>query len=300
VHHDSDKFDLKIRAGRHTGVIHTTRNHLFWNLTRDKWVKAAALRHGDHLRTSGTAAVTVTGGYVPAHTAGWMWDLTIPGNNDHDFYIWARMAAVLVHNVGCDEWADKFQKRNGGDINTFESPLGRDSGFLGPYRPAGPGTPAVPEDWGYHTVVVNDGTVFDQWHPGGLASMILSRCLTTATLSTLDSRCPSHSGTFFRFSSECSACMCRTRRFSRHVHSSPDIGGGAATSHSMAFAIGLCRGVMVDPNWVGRGLFYVRYMHMTGFPMSGILRISRTKWQFECSLNCSASILTPSRWGLIR
>jgi hypothetical protein len=30
-----------------------------------------------------------------------MWDLTVPGNNDHDFYIDTTVASVLVHN--CDE-----------------------------------------------------------------------------------------------------------------------------------------------------------------------------------------------------
>jgi hypothetical protein len=29
-----------------------------------------------------------------------MWDLTVPGNNDHDFYIQVIAAAILVHNCG--------------------------------------------------------------------------------------------------------------------------------------------------------------------------------------------------------
>ena len=29
----------------------------------------------------------VVGGSVPAVHDGWMWDLTVPGNNDHDFYV---------------------------------------------------------------------------------------------------------------------------------------------------------------------------------------------------------------------
>jgi len=28
-----------------------------------------------------------------------MWDLTVPGNNDHDFYVINGLAAVLVHNA---------------------------------------------------------------------------------------------------------------------------------------------------------------------------------------------------------
>jgi hypothetical protein len=29
-----------------------------------------------------------------------MWDLTVPGNNDHDFYVVTGVASVLVHNCG--------------------------------------------------------------------------------------------------------------------------------------------------------------------------------------------------------
>ena len=36
----------------------------------------------------------------PRNTAGWMWDLTVPGNNDHDFYIDTAVAAILAHNCG--------------------------------------------------------------------------------------------------------------------------------------------------------------------------------------------------------
>jgi hypothetical protein len=30
-----------------------------------------------------------------------MWDLTVPGNNDHDFYVEVAAASVLVHNDSC-------------------------------------------------------------------------------------------------------------------------------------------------------------------------------------------------------
>jgi RHS repeat-associated protein len=100
LNHDKDLFNLKIRSGRRTAVIHTTRNHPFFDLTRHRWVKAGALKHGDHLRTTSGTIVTVAGGHDPADATGWMWDLTIPGGNDHDFYIDTTIAAVLVHN--CD------------------------------------------------------------------------------------------------------------------------------------------------------------------------------------------------------
>jgi hypothetical protein len=43
----------------------------------------------------------VVGGSVPAVHQGWMWDLTVPGNNDHDFYVTSSATPVLVHNSAC-------------------------------------------------------------------------------------------------------------------------------------------------------------------------------------------------------
>jgi hypothetical protein len=58
--------------------------------------------------------VTVVSGTTPKQHSGWMWDLTVPGNNDHDFYVVAVPGAgseadvrypltddavVLVHNA---------------------------------------------------------------------------------------------------------------------------------------------------------------------------------------------------------
>lgn len=77
---------------------------------------------------------------------------------------------VLVHNAGCDEWAEAFQAANGGEIRTFNGgmrPDGRPAA-LGGYRPGGPGTPLLDEDWYHHTVVVRDGKVYDQWHEDGI------------------------------------------------------------------------------------------------------------------------------------
>jgi RHS repeat-associated protein len=103
VHRDNDLYDLKIRAGKRTAVIATTRNHLFWVPAASgrggHWVKAADLAHGTRLRTPDRAnTATVVAGWVPPQHAGWMWDLSVPGNNDHDFYIDTVAAPVLVHN----------------------------------------------------------------------------------------------------------------------------------------------------------------------------------------------------------
>ncbi len=105
VHHDTDLYDLKIMTSHGTSVIRATSGHLFWDLTRHQWVKAAALRHGDHLRTTDGKTVTVIGGQAPRDRDGWMWDLTVPGNNDHDFYIDVDATAILVHN-SCTNMAE--------------------------------------------------------------------------------------------------------------------------------------------------------------------------------------------------
>ncbi|MDQ2815582.1 MAG: Hint domain-containing protein, partial [Actinomycetota bacterium] len=100
VHHDTNRYDLTIRANGRTGVIGTTSNHPFWDATTRRWVKAAALKYGTHLRTPAGSTATVVSGYAPEDRSGWMWDLTIPG--DHDFYIDTAAADILVHNCVID------------------------------------------------------------------------------------------------------------------------------------------------------------------------------------------------------
>jgi hypothetical protein len=102
VHHDTDLYDLSIVAGHRTAVIHTTRNHLFFDLTRNRWVAAAALALGDRLRgTHGQETATIMGGRATSTPDGWMWDIDVPGDGDHDFYVDVVNVPVLVHN--CDK-----------------------------------------------------------------------------------------------------------------------------------------------------------------------------------------------------
>jgi Pretoxin HINT domain len=96
VHHDTDRYDLRVQTPYGTGDIDTTTSHLFWDVTQRKWVKAGELKYGDHLRTPSGGTATLLGGYIPRQATGWMWDLTISG--DHDFYIDVATTAVLVHN----------------------------------------------------------------------------------------------------------------------------------------------------------------------------------------------------------
>jgi hypothetical protein len=53
---------------------------------------------GEKLKTPDGQVAVADGGTVPAQREGWMWDLTVPGNNDHDFYVTVGTIAVLVHN----------------------------------------------------------------------------------------------------------------------------------------------------------------------------------------------------------
>jgi Pretoxin HINT domain len=102
VHFDTNRYDLTVKVGRRAAVIATTSNHAFWDQTTHRWTMAADLRNGELLRSPDGARVTAFGGHASRSRSGWMWDLTIPG--DHDFYVTAAGAAVLVHNApgpGC-------------------------------------------------------------------------------------------------------------------------------------------------------------------------------------------------------
>jgi YD repeat-containing protein len=98
VHRDADRYDLLVRTASGTAVIQTTSSHLFWDPYLDQFIPADHLKKGERLKTPNGAIATADGGSVPADHDGWMWDLTVPGNNDHDFYVAVTATAVLVHN----------------------------------------------------------------------------------------------------------------------------------------------------------------------------------------------------------
>lgn len=56
VNHDTDLYDLTIKAGTRTAVIHTTSNNPFWipaaSGNGGRWVKAGALRDGTRLHNN--------------------------------------------------------------------------------------------------------------------------------------------------------------------------------------------------------------------------------------------------------
>jgi len=112
VHHDTNLYDLNIKTPHGVQVIHTTASHLFWDPYLHQWRPANKLKKGEHLLTANGTSAVADGGSTPKVHDGWMWDLTVPGNNDHDFYVLpaqsdsrhaaydveARSASILVHN----------------------------------------------------------------------------------------------------------------------------------------------------------------------------------------------------------
>ena len=85
LHHDTDLYNLTVKTSHGTNVIHTTAKRLFWDPSLNYgWIPAKSLKPGMHLKAPGGQTAVVVGGSVPAVHDGWMWDLTVPGNNDHD------------------------------------------------------------------------------------------------------------------------------------------------------------------------------------------------------------------------
>jgi Pretoxin HINT domain len=100
VHYDTNRYNLKVRTADGAAVIHTTTAHLFWDPYQHQWIASSKLAKGERLQTANGSPATVVAGSVPAAHDRWMWDLTVPGNNDHDFYVVTGDTPVLVHNSG--------------------------------------------------------------------------------------------------------------------------------------------------------------------------------------------------------
>jgi ParB-like nuclease domain len=111
-----------VMASRRSTGTPAARLAASWRMRRSppylhRWIPAAKLNKGERLKTANGTTAVADGGHIPAQRDGWMWDLTVPGNGDHDFYVLNRAensdssissaqaaaisaAAVLVHN--CD------------------------------------------------------------------------------------------------------------------------------------------------------------------------------------------------------
>jgi hypothetical protein len=99
VHHDTDLYDLKVKTSHGTQVIHTTASHLFYDPHLKQWQPASKLKKGEHLQTPDGSLAVADGGVTPKLHDGWMWDLTVPGNNDHDFYVVPAQADGSHHTL---------------------------------------------------------------------------------------------------------------------------------------------------------------------------------------------------------
>jgi hypothetical protein len=189
-HYDTNLYNLTVETAHgNTSVIHTTANHLFWASDLKQWIPAAKLKKGERLKTADGSVAVAWGGAAPVQHDGWMWDLTVPGNNDHDFYVVTFVAVsgsrsefarvpVLVHNssLGCEDgpdgWpkptmdnckacAESIQDKIGGDVYQIRDSLGAPR--LGPSvnDPGG--------DWYEHYAVIKDGVASDGFTgPGGI------------------------------------------------------------------------------------------------------------------------------------
>jgi hypothetical protein len=196
VHHDTNLYDLNVKTPHGVQVIHTTANHLFWDPHLHQWIPASKLKKGGHLQTPDGTTAIADGGITPKDHQGWMWDLTIPGNDDHDFYVLPASASqvvglpasahgadgtpILVHNANedCINWSPKSVKTFGHTFSDHAksiqqladraratgSPQGRwlDSAaaaeFLRSVWAEGAGAREVPLPPGLGEVVFEDGT----------------------------------------------------------------------------------------------------------------------------------------------
>jgi hypothetical protein len=135
-------------------LVITTPDHPFYTIDRG-WIAAGDLRPGDHLM--GTRGVGTVEDLEFAPYRGLLWDLTVA--EAHTFAVGA--GGWIVHNADCGKVARDLQSRlGGGDIVTFTKPPGTNA--LGP----APGNPAG--NWDYHTVLVKDGKVYDEFTKDGM------------------------------------------------------------------------------------------------------------------------------------
>jgi RHS repeat-associated protein len=155
--HDDTLVDLAIGGG----TVTTTASHPFWNATDREWQYASALNIGDAVLTASGDRLRVRGLRPQSLRADRAYNLTVDGI--HSYFVAAAGEMVLVHNAGgprdgvCDRWARSRQRQIGGEVKSFDKPEGTRA--LGGYS-GGP-----EEKWFYHTVLVKEGRVYDQFTP---------------------------------------------------------------------------------------------------------------------------------------
>ena len=115
---DTDFTGLTIATPAGPETITGTQNHLYYDLTADRFVNASELKPGDHLQTiGGDTVVRVLG--VRNYTSSMVtYDLTIDGL--HTYYVVAGGTPVLVHNTSCYDDPPRFWAgSNGTTVDRF-------------------------------------------------------------------------------------------------------------------------------------------------------------------------------------
>ena len=125
-----------------------------------QWVPANKLTKGEHLLAANGTVATADGGTTPKVHDGWMWDLTVPGNNDHDFYVLAGYDAktgsvpVLVHNCDGEVYWVKVNANMGDAARDYDAGAAGSQSGLAPalqYYKADSGTLSTIKFDGYDT-----------------------------------------------------------------------------------------------------------------------------------------------------
>src|SRR5689334_19544387 len=144
VHHDVDQelTDLALAdADGNLSILHTTRNHPFWDETKHRWIDADSLDIGDALHTPDGATITVA---ALLSYAGPQSRYNLTTDTPHTYYVIAGSTSVLVHNCNpltraekrklgnlsgsADETAaDMIKERGGGasQVNQLQSGYGQ-------------------------------------------------------------------------------------------------------------------------------------------------------------------------------
>ncbi|HET6503257.1 MAG TPA: LamG-like jellyroll fold domain-containing protein [Amycolatopsis sp.] len=162
VNHDTNLYDLTVQTPHGKQVIHTTANHPLYDPYLHQWVPASKLKKGEHLQTPDGSLAVADGGTTPKVHDGWMWDLTVPGNNDHDFYVEpSDNPGLHMHNVVAGNAPVLVHNCNGAqDFEAFRPGVAQDPQLALPE-----GTQLVPmgarlePGANYHFVVMRDGSL---------------------------------------------------------------------------------------------------------------------------------------------
>ncbi|MET9375966.1 Hint domain-containing protein [Streptomyces sp. NPDC002992] len=93
---DRDFVELTISGSRGSrGTLDPTAHHLFYNVTTATWTRAAGLRPGDRVQTTGAGVATVEA-VRPYRATARTYNLSVDGI--HTYYVLAADIPVLVHN----------------------------------------------------------------------------------------------------------------------------------------------------------------------------------------------------------